>query len=192
MRRLAALVLPALLAWAALPAAAAPADPLVQVSDPTGDVHVYAGVHHLSGRQLRSIDVSDVTLTPVGDDGSVRLSVTVARLTGSKRFDQLVLVELLPPAGSGQGWHASIGFSPQHHDWAYADRYLDDEGHYRGCEPLQSRSRRGTTVQLDVPARCVPPQPTTIRVDTYTGLFRTDASPSSHDRVRVPGSYDLR
>lgn len=173
-------------------AAAARVDPVVEVADPTGDVRVFHRVEGLGDRQRRTIDASSFTVTPVGDDGDLRFGVRIARVTGSHRFDQMVFVRLVPPAGSEETWETQIGFSPQKPDWAYATRYLDDAGRYRTCEPLASRSSGGTVISLDVPAKCVPPQEAAISVELLTGRFRTDADPWSRDRVPVPGTFDLR
>lgn len=177
-----------------VPAAAASGarvDPVVAASDPTGDVRIFHRADGLSDGQRRTIDVSAFTVTPVGDQGDLRFDVTIARVTGSHRFDQMVFVRLVPPAGSEATWETQIGFSPQKPDWAYATRYLDDTGRYRNCEPLVSQGT-GTVVSLDVPAKCIPAQEAAIRVELLTGRFRTDANPWSRDRVPVPGTYDLR
>ncbi|HYF74223.1 MAG TPA: hypothetical protein VD864_15445, partial [Nocardioides sp.] len=157
----------------------------------TGDVRIFHRADGLSDGQRRTIDASAFTVTPVGDEGALRFGVTIARVTGSKRFDQMVFVRLAPPAGSEDTWETQIGLSPQKPDWSYATRYLDDTGRYRNCEPLVAQVD-GTVVSLDVPAKCIPPQEAAIRVDLFTGRFRTDASPWSRDRVPVPGTFDLR
>ena len=172
-------------------ASAAPLDPVVDVAAATGDVRIFHRADGLSDGQRRTIDASAFTVTPSGDAGALRFDVTIARVTGSKRFDQMVFVQLVPPAGSEETWETQIGFSPQKPDWAYATRYLDDAGHYRNCEPLVSQ-RTGTVIGVEVPAKCIPPQEATIRVELLTGRFRTDAVPWSRDRVPVPGTFDLR
>jgi hypothetical protein len=186
----AAIVLPALAA-SATPVVRA-ADPVAAAADPTGDVRIFSRADGLSEGQRRTIDASEFTVTPVGDDGTLRFSVTIARITRSSRFDQMVFVRLVPPAGSTDTWETQIGFSPQKPDWSYATRYLDDTGRYRNCEPLTAQRRGGTVVRLDVPSTCIPWQEAAIRVEVLTGLFRTDADPWSRDRVAVPGTFDLR
>jgi hypothetical protein len=173
-------------------ASAARVDPVVQAADATGDVRIFHRADGLSDGQRRTIDASAFTVTPVGDEGDLRFDVTIARVTGSHRFDQMVFVRLVPPAGSEETWETQIGFSPQKPDWAYATRYLDDTGRYRNCEPLVSESTGGTVIGLEVPVKCIPPQEAAIRVELLTGRFRTDANPWSRDRVPVPGTFDLR
>ncbi len=184
------LVMPVAASSAAL-AEGAP-DPVVEVADPTGDVRVFHSVDGLPDAQRRMIDASAFSITPVGEDGALRFSVTIAKIARTHRFDQMVFVSLVPPAGSEETWETEIGFSAQRPEWSYATRYLDDTGRYLNCEPLTAQRRAGTVVRLDVPAKCIPRQETAIEVELLTGLFRTDATPWSRDRVAVPGTFDLR
>ena len=54
------------------------------------------------------------------------------------------------------------------------------------------RLAKQEAVALDVPARCLPADPARIVLDTYTGLFRTDAGGWSHDRLVVSGRHRLK
>ncbi len=181
-----------LLATSPSVAHAAPGDTVVSVTDPAGDVKLYNDDGGLSDKQRRSIDLRKLTVKERAG-GDMRFIVKLKQLTTSRRFDQIVEVRLLP-TDPDAFWSATVGMSPQHRNLAYAfySPTLDGDDTV-SCDPLRAKVREARrTVSVDVPKRCLPKDPARVRVGSYTGHFRSEGVGYSRDRLKPPGSYDLR
>lgn len=158
---------------------AAPA--IVDQTDPTGDVNVFdGGGTKPSTGQRKSIDLERFTVTPHA--GGVRLSFGIARITGSRRYDQIVTAQLrgrdgllLDLLANPQGKHASA--------------YIGDS---TICLVDVTTSRRTNTVRVDVPSECVPHGSGVLRVTTYTQEKNGSGPGFSEDTMRVRGTVALR
>lgn len=160
--------------------------------DPAGDVHIY---HHqgLSHAQRISIDARDVVVRQI-DDGTIRFSVKLRRLIRTDAFDQMVFFNLDPAAGSNEQWTAQVGFANQDAASGYASWISSVDYHDIGsCDGLHAhQAPRKSTLFLDVPRRCVPGTPAKITFTTMAGKFRSDETPYSRDRGRIPGAHDVK
>lgn len=175
----------------AVPAAAAAADAL-SATDARGDVRIYAHRDGLSKPLRRSIDIRTLQVG-AGEGRKVRFTVGIKDIVRRPKFDQMFFVTLKPPPASGEEWHGDIGFTSKGRD-SYAYLYDDSvSGGGTWCEIGDGvrLNHAEETVSLDVPRRCVPAGRAKVHLDSYTGLFRTDAAPWSRDRLRAPGSHDL-
>ena len=177
----------------AVPAAqAAPRDVIVSQADARGDVRLRSYDGGLTDAQRRTIDMRKVTIQE-HTAGSVRFRVKLKQITTARKFDQIVLVDLLPD-NDEDVWSASIGFSPQDKalGYAYYSPTLDGDD-VVSCDPLTTVVRRAKgTVQVDVPQKCLPKDPAVIVVGSYTGTFRGEGVGYSEDRLKVLGTHDLR
>ena len=177
----------------AIPAAqAAPGDVIVNQADARGDVRLRSYDGGLTDAQRRTIDMRKVTLQEQSA-GAVRFRVKLKQITTARKFDQIILVTLLPD-NDEDVWSASVGFSPQDKalGYAYYSPTLDGDD-VVSCDPLTTVVRRAKrTVQVDVPRRCLPREPAVIVVGSYTGTFRAEGGGYSEDRLRVLGTHDLR
>jgi hypothetical protein len=173
----------ALLALAAtlLTAPAAHARPaLVDQTDPTGDVNVFdGGGTKPSIAQRKSIDLERFSVTRTGE--GVRFSFRIARITGSRTYDQIVTVQL----GRG-GSLIDLLANPQ---GKHASAYIQ----YNSiCLADVSTSRRTNTVHVDLPQVCVPAGTGVLRVTTYTQEKNGSGPGFSEDTMRVKGTVALR
>jgi hypothetical protein len=177
----------------AVPAAqAAPGDVIVSQADARGDVRLRNHDGGLTDAQRRTIDMRKVTVQEQSA-GAVRFRVKLKQITTARKFDQIILVTLLPD-NDEDVWSASVGFSPQDKALGYAfySPTLDGDDTV-SCDPLTTVVRRAKrTVQVDVPQRCLPKEPAVIVVGSYTGTFRGEGGGYSEDRVKVLGTHDLR
>lgn len=177
----------------ALPAAqAAPGDVIVSQTDARGDVRLRSHDGGLTDAQRRTIDMRKVTIQEQSG-GAVRFRVKLKQITTARKFDQIILVDLLPD-NDDDFWSASVGFSPQDKalGYAYYSPTLDGDD-VVSCDPLMTVVRRAKrTVQVDVPQRCLPKDAAVIAVGSYTGTFRAEGGGYSEDRLKVLGTHDLR
>ena len=180
-RALAAAVLTTMLGPAAQ-ARSASDELLVDQTDPVNDVNVFdgGGTKPTTG-QRRTIDLQRFTVTR-RDDG-VRLSFTIARITGTQAFDQVVTAQL-QKTGPG-GFVLDVLANPQHkRGSAYLGGTL--------CLTDVTTSRRTGTVRVDVPDRCLPQGAGVLRVSTYTQERNGSGPGFSEDTMRVRGTVALR
>lgn len=181
----------ATLALAAPFAHAAPGDVIVSQGDARGDVRLRADDGGLTDAQRRSIDLRKVTVKERA--GGVRIAVKLKQLTQARTFDQILEVRMLPD-NDEDIWSAVVGFSPQERTRGYAlyAPTLDGDD-VVSCDPLATVVRRAKrTVQIDVPAKCLPKKPARIVVGAFTGEFRGEGVGYSSDRLNVPGAHQLR
>lgn len=167
-------------------------DPVVDVFDNTQDVQIYSRPG--PGEAVRkTIDLYRLRVTQL--TGKVRFAVQIKKvLPRSYKYDQMVFIDLTPPASSPETWSANYGFSPQQPTLGYANLFFDETGEtYRVCDPVVTvASPAKRRVYIEVPNRCVPAKPARIRVNSYLGHFRSDAWTFSRDQLRVIGTHDLR
>ncbi|UFN44660.1 hypothetical protein [Nocardioides okcheonensis] len=168
-------------------------DVVASAKDPRGDVRIHKRIRGLSTKERKSIDVRQVTVDV--RDSVTRFSVKLEDVRPTNGWDQMVFLNMEPTAGSTQAFGGSIGFSPQRPALSYA--YLDSSGDgtdFESCDPLRAKvSWRRDLVSLDVPRRCLPSSEAVVKVRSYTGYFRSDASgPWSSDRVKFNGPVVLR
>jgi hypothetical protein len=178
-----ALVVAVLTTLLAGPAAQARGDGvLVDQRDPTDDVNIFdgGGTKPTTG-QRKTIDL--VRLTVARRDGGVRLSFTIARITGTQTFDQVVSAQL-QKTGPG-GFVLDVLANPQHKN---GSAYLG--GTF--CLADVTTSRRTGTVRVDVPDRCLPEAAGVLRVSTYTQERNGSGPGFSEDTMRVKGTVALR
>jgi hypothetical protein len=178
-------------ALVAAPAQAAPGDVIVSQSDERGDVRLLRDSGGLTVSQRGSIDMRKVTVTEQA--GGVRIAVKLKQLTTARKFDQIVEVRLLPD-NDDDFWSTTVGFSPQNREsgYAYYAPTLDGDD-VVSCDPLTTVVRKAKrTVQIDVPSKCLPKERARIDVGSFTGAFRGEGVGHSRDRLRVPGTYQLR
>ena len=154
---------------------------LVDQTDPTGDVNVFdGGGTKPSTGQRKTIDLKRFTVTR-RDDG-VRLSFTIARITGTQTFDQVVTAQLQKTGRDG--FVLDVLANPQHKNGsAYLGGTL--------CLTDVAISRRTGTVRVDVPDRCLPQDPGVLRVSTYTQEKNGSGPGFSEDTLRVKGTVAL-
>lgn len=173
-------------ASASASASTAPADGTAVARDRAHDVRIFRRSRGLTLAERTSIDLRRVDIRAGAQ--SVRFTVRLARVVGTRAFDQMVFVSLTPSGDGTAVGSADIGFSPQRRGLSYAAHDVDGLGGYVSCDPLQARvSRRSARVRLDVPVDCVPRGALTVRVTSLTGSFRSDAArPWSRDRLRFP------
>jgi hypothetical protein len=163
------------------PAAQAGSAVIADQVDPTGDVNVFdGGGTKPSTGQRRTIDLERFTVTRT-DDG-VRLSFRIARITGSRNYDQIVEAQL-QKTGSG-GFTLDVLANPQHGNGsAYLAGTL--------CLTDVTSSRRTGTVRVDVPRECLPHGAGVLRVTTYTQEKNGSGPGFSEDTMRVRGRVAL-
>lgn len=161
--------------------------------DARNDVRINRGAKGLDLSERRSIDLREVTVTPRAD--SVRFTVRLREVLGDTDFDQMVFINIDPPAGSTAKWSGFLGLSPQQRALSYAGLSLDASGtRFRSCDPLRATVLRQTNrVRLDVPNRCIPRGEADLSVSAMTGYFRSDqAGPWSSDRLQFPTPVTMR
>ncbi len=161
----------------ATPGAQARAGALVDQADPTGDVNVFdgGGVKPTTA-QRKTIDLKRFTVTRTGD--GVRLSFRIARITGTRTFDQIVEAQLQKTGRDG--FTLDVLANPQHKNGsAYLGGTL--------CLTEVTTSRRTGTVRVDVPSECLPEGAGVLRVSTYTQEKNGSGPGFSEDTMRVKG-----
>jgi hypothetical protein len=168
-------------------------DVVASVKDPRGDVRNHQRIRGLTTKERKSIDVRQVTVDV--RESVTRFSVELEDVRRTNGWDQMVFLNIEPTAGSTEGFGGSIGFSPQRSTLSYA--YLDFSGDgtdLESCDPLRAKvSWQRDLVSLDVPRRCLPSSEAMVKVRSYTGYFRSDASgPWSSDRAKFNGPAVLR
>ena len=172
------------LAVSLLTAPAADAAPaIVDQADPSGDVNIFdGGGTKPTTAQRRTIDLKRFSVTRIRD--GVRLSFRIARITGSRSYDQIVTAQLRTPGRDGllldvlanpQGKHAS----------AFAE-----DGTI--CVADVTTSSRTDTVRIDLRSECVPDGSGVLRVTTYTQEKNGSGPGFSEDTMRVRGLVSLR
>lgn len=168
------------------------ADPVVDVYDYQQDVKIFPRPGP-GDAPRKTIDLYRLTVTEL--TGKVRFAVRLKKvLPQSYRYDQMVFIDMTPPASSDETWAANYGFSPQQLSLGYANLFLDESGErYRVCDPVVTVVNAAKRkVHIDVPNRCVPSTPAKIRLNSYLGTFRSDAPTYSRDFMKVIGPRDLR
>lgn len=191
MRAISAALAAILLVGATAPSAHA-VEPVVDAYDYQQDVKIFP-VAGPGDFQRKTIDLHRLTVTQL--TGKVRFAVRLKKvLPESYKYDQMVFISLTPPPASSETWWADYGFSPQQLSLGYATFYLDDTGEtYRVCDPLVTVANAAKRkVYIDVPNKCVPANPTKIKLNSYLGTFRSDAPLYSRDFMKVSGAHDLR
>ena len=167
----------------AMPAAHGTAGQLpVAQADPTGDVNIFdgGGTKPTTG-QRNTIDLKRFTVTR--GDGGVRFTFKIARITGTKTFDQIVSVQFQKTGRDG--FVLDMQANPQdRHGSAYSDGTF--------CTADVTTSRRTGTVRVDVPDDCVPSGEGVLRVSTYTQEKHGSGPGYSEDPMRVKGTVALR
>ena len=165
----------------ATPAAQARADALVDQADPTGDVNVFdGGGTKPTTAQRKTIDLKRFTATRTGD--GVRLTFSIARITRTRNFDQVVEAQLQKTGRDG--FTLDVLANPQHKNGtAYLTGAL--------CVTEVTTSRRTGTVRVDVPSQCVPDGAGVLRVTTYTQERNGSGPGFSEDTMRVKGRASL-
>lgn len=104
----------------------------------------------------------------------------------------MFFVSLTPPPGADEDWFAEIAFTSKgKFGYAYLSDASGGDGRWCDIGSVSLRLAKGK-VSLDVPRRCMPGQAAKLQLVSYTGHFRSDAPVWSRDRLRVPGSYDLK
>jgi hypothetical protein len=161
----------------ATPGAQARAAALVDQADPTGDVNVFdGGGVKPTNAQRKTIDLKRFTVTRTGD--GVRLSFRIARITGTRTFDQIVEAQLQKTGRDG--FTLDVLANPQHKNGsAYLGGTL--------CLTQVTTSRRTGTVRVDVPSECLPEGAGVLRVSTYTQEKNGSGPGFSEDTMRVKG-----
>ncbi len=169
------------------PAAAAT---LLSVSDEHDDVQIFGATDGLSQEERQSIDIHTFRVAS-RDDNKVRFTVGIEEIIRKPKFDQMFFVGLSPPPKSGGTWEGQIGFTSKG-EFGYATISDTESDESVWCD-IDGVTRRPALdkVSIDVPRRCLPEQRTKVRLDSYTGHFRSDAPPWSRDRLRVPGKHEL-
>ena len=160
---------------------------LIDQDDERGDVTINNRVPGLTVRQRRSIDIHHVTVTEL--DRAVRFSITIKKITTSKRFDQALYFGFKPRTGDYP--YGSIGVSPQSPRSAYASvvRKHDAEN----CHRLAVKVLRDEAlVSVKVPVRCLPAGEVHVTAYSHTGELEGDGRLWSKDRLRVQGLTVLR
>ena len=165
----------------ATPAAQARAGALVDQTDPTGDVNVFdGGGTKPTTAQRRTIDLKRFSVTRTSD--GVRLSFRIARITGTRSFDQIVEAQLQKTGRDA--FTLAVLANPQHKNGsAYLGGTL--------CMTDVTTSRRTGTVRVDVPSTCVPHGAGVLRVSTYTQEKNGSGPGFSEDTMRVKGRVAL-
>jgi hypothetical protein len=167
----------------AAPAAQARPDVVVDQADHTGDVNVFdGGGTSPSTAQRKTIDLERFTVTRTGD--GIRLSFRIARITGSRSYDQIVTAQLRRPGRDGL--LLDVLANPQ---GKHASAYVDGD---TICLADVTTSRRTSTVRVDLPAVCVPDGAGVLRVTTYTQEKNGSGPGFSEDTMRVKGTVSLR
>jgi hypothetical protein len=166
----------------ATPAAEARAGALVDQTDPSGDVNVFdGGGTKPTTAQRKTIDLERFTVTRRGD--GVRLTFRIARITGSRTYDQIVTARLGKPGLGGS--MLDLLANPQ---GKHATAYVGDG---TICLVDVTTSRRTDTVHVDLPAGCVPHEVGVLRVSTYTQEKNGSGPGFSEDTMRVKGRVSL-
>jgi hypothetical protein len=165
----------------AAPSAHAHEGALVDQADPTGDVNIFdGGGTKPSTAQRRTIDLERFTVTRT-DDGA-RLSFRIARITGTRSFDQVVGAQLQKTGHDG--FTLDVLANPQHKTGsAYLGGTL--------CLTDVTTARRTGTVRVDVPGKCLPEGAGVLRVTTYTQEKNGSGPGFSEDTMRVRGTVSL-
>jgi hypothetical protein len=160
------------------PAAHGRSAAVVDQVDPTGDVSIFdGGGTKPSTAQRRTIDLERFTVTRT--DGGVRLSYRIARITGSRTFDQIVAAQLQRPGRSDVA--LDVLANPQHRT---GTAYVDGD---TVCLVEVSTLRKEGIVRVDVPKECLPHGAGVLRVTTYTQEKNGSGPGFSEDTMRVKG-----
>lgn len=167
---------------------------LASVIDGTNDVKLRRSSGGLTPKERKSIDVLRLDVRAKAE--SVRFSVELKALAlpAPRRFEQMIFIDLAPPAGVDSEWGGNIGFSPQRPALSYAYFNYGASGTaFESCDPIRAVvSPRESRVRLDVPRKCLPAAPAQLRLHSMTGFFRSDAGgPWSTDILRI-ASVDFR
>jgi hypothetical protein len=174
----------------AVPAPAAAASTILSATDEHDDVQIYAATDGLSQAERKSIDIYTFRVAE-GAGNKIRFTVGIEEIIRKPKFDQMFFVGLKPPPKSDATWDGQIGFTSKG-EFGYATvyDYESDESVWCDIDGVTRRPAKDK-VSIDVPRRCLPGQKAKVRLDSYTGHFRSDAPPWSRDRLRVPGRHDL-
>lgn len=167
-------------------------DPVVDAYDYQQDVTIYPRPGP-GDVQRKTIDLYRLTVTQL--TGKVRFTVRLKKvLPESYKYDQMVFIDLTPAPSSDETWSANYGFSPQQPTLGYANLFLDESGEsYKVCDPVVTVANAAKRkVYVDVPNKCVPTTPAKIKLNSYLGIFRSDAPTYSRDFMKVNGAHDLR
>jgi hypothetical protein len=173
------------LAATVLASPAAHAGPVVvDQSDPVGDVSIFdGGGTKPSTAQRRSIDLERFSMTRTED--GLRLAFRIARITGSRTFDQIVEAHFRTSGGRAD---LDVLANPQH---GTATAYLSDEHGGMACLVDVSSVRASGTVRVDLPRGCFPRDEGVLRVTTYTQEKNGSGPGFSEDTMRVRGHVSL-
>ena len=155
---------------------------VVDQVDPTGDVSIFdGGGTKPSTAQRRTIDLERFTVTRTED--GVRLAFRIARITGSRNFDQVVTAQLHRPG------HPEFGLdllaNPQHRT---GTAYVNGT---TACLVAVATLRKNGIVRVDVPQICLPHGAGVMRVTTYTQEKNGSGPGFSEDTMRVRGQVAL-
>ena len=167
---------------------------VASVVDAPNDVKLRRLTGGLSKSERTSIDVRALEIRVSADFVRFSIQIKKLELPASRRFEQMIFIELAPPDGVSSEWSGNIGLSPQRASLSYAYfNYGASLTAYESCDPIRAAvSPRKQKVRLDVPRRCLPAAPAQIGLTSMTGYFRSDAGgPWSTDTVRIE-NLDLR
>lgn len=179
MPRIAVIAVVAVSSVLVVPRAEAGPAPLVDQADRVGDVNVFdGGGTKPTTAQRKSIDLERFTVTRRGD--GVRLTFQIARITGSRTYDQIVTAQL-----GTDGRLLDVLANPQ---GKHATAYVDGD---TVCLADVTTSRRTDTVRVDLPAGCVPHGSGVLQVTTYTQEKQGFGPGFSEDTMRVKGTVRL-
>ena len=151
--------------------------PVVDQTDPPGDVNIFdgGGTKPTTG-QRRSIDLTRFTVARRGDD--VRFTFHLARIVAGRTFDQIVEAQFV--RGGRDGFELDVLANPQHKT---GTAYLEDTA----CLVDVRTSRRTGIVRVDVPDKCMPNDAGVLKVSTYTQEKNGSGPGFSEDTMRVRG-----
>jgi hypothetical protein len=155
---------------------------IVDQTDPSGDVTIFdGGGTKPSTAQRKTIDLERFTVTRTGQ--GARLTFRIARITGSRTYDQIVEAHF---HRRGQdGFDLDILANPQHKN---GTAYLAPG---TACFVDVSTLPRAGIVRLDLDDECLPPGAGVLRVTTYTQEKNGSGPGFSEDTLRVRGRVAL-
>jgi hypothetical protein len=173
----------------AVPAPAA-ASTLLSARDRAGDVKIFTETDGLPKAERKSIDILKFRVADRSGK-KIRFTVGIKEIIRKPKFDQMFFVAFDPPPKSNATWQGQIGFTSKGED-GYATLYdaATDESIWCDIDGV-TRQAAKDKVSIDVPRRCLPAGKSKVRIDSFTGHFRSDAPTYSHDRLFTPDVYDL-
>ena len=161
--------------------------PVVEQGDSAGDVKLLDNPSGLTLAEKQSIDITRFSVTKRAR--AVRFSWTLAAVTSSTSFDQLLSV--IFRGGGDEAWFMLLNVlpeDPRFTEAVYSPTVDGDDSVY--CRPKATVQR--TTVRVDVPLKCIPTEAGVMRVTSATGDYSDDDVEFSRDKLRVEGRPDLR